>query len=54
MNAASNLAELDAEYRDIISDLIRRGDSATDADWEDVGNHYLYLLEDRKWKKRRR
>ena len=54
MNAASNLAELDAEYRDIISDLIRRGDGATDADWEDVGNHYLYLLEDRKWKKRRR
>lgn len=45
LNDAGTRAELDAEYRDILSELGRMGDRATDADWEDVGNHYTYLLE---------
>lgn len=54
MNRASTMAELEAEYRDIINDLIRKGDSVNDADWEDIGNHYAYLLEARRKKRRSR
>lgn len=46
MNEASTLAELEAEYRDVINELTRRGDAVTDADFEDMGNHYAYLLEE--------
>ena len=53
MNSAQTLEDLQAEYRDIINDLERRGDSVTDADWEDVGNHYAYLLEVYHRKRRR-
>ena len=52
MNRASTMAELEAEYRDIINDLIRKGDAVNDADWEDIGNHYAYLLETRRKKRR--
>ena len=54
MNSASTMAELEAEYRDIINDLIRKGDAVNDADWEDIGNHYAYLLETRRKKRRSR
>lgn len=54
LNDAGTREELDAEYRDVISELMRRGDDMTDADWEDVSNHYAYLVELLLGRKRRR
>lgn len=54
MNGAATLEDLQTEYRDILNDLERRGDGVTDADWEDVANHYAYLLETYYKKRRRR
>ena len=53
MNNAATLQELEREYKEIIREFERMGDSLNDADWEDIGNHYAYLLE-RYFKRRKR
>ena len=53
LNAAKDVDELADVYRDIIGEFIRRGDTLLDGDWEDIANHYRYLLEEFERKKKR-
>ncbi len=52
LNGAASKSEdaLHEEYMDIIGGFIKAGDTLTDADWEDVGNHYAWLLSEIKRK----
>ena len=44
---------LDAAYESVIGQLMA-ADSVTDADWQDMGDHYVYLLEEMHKKKGRK
>jgi hypothetical protein len=54
LNAAKTREGLSDAFKEVVGEFIRRGDTLMDGDWEDVSNHYHYLVQEMERKRRRK